>query len=637
MTLRLVSSGKSVSLGGEIARGGEGAIYPVTGQDNLVAKLYLKPPSPEKLRKLKAMSGAATEALFKVSAWPTDLIDETGKGIRGFVMPRITAGEEAHELYSARSRANAFPDADFKFIVHVAANVARAFATVHDAGHVIGDVNHAHLLVGRDGRVSLVDVDSIQVTVAGETFGCDVGQPLFTPPELQDGSFHGVTRTAGHDAFGLAVLLFHLLFMGRHPFAGVWQGSGEMPIERAIKEGRFAYSAEAATLGMKRQPGTLPLQTFGGAVGSLFESAFRDRPDERPTAASWLTALKTLSTDLRQCAGAVNHFYPRASADCPWCQVERTTGARLFGYRIASDPMLQTADIATLWRAIGAVAPPPPDPELPSSKPFKPPRGWPTPALGIARRVSAIVLAMVGVAGCNWNNGSGDAGLFLALLPVAGLVWPDIFGKRRRELDSALSKAKLHWKSLEERWKSEATVSAFRAKRAALDQQRNAYIDMPNERVRRLAQLEAGRLEFQKHRYLDRFRISRSQIPGIGPGRAATLASFGVETASDVDLNSVKTIPGFGPKLCGELLSWRERHELNFRFNSAEPVDAQEIARMDQELRAVREMYLKNLRDGRQTLTAFSYEVVAARARLLGPMETAWLALKRAEAERAAL
>jgi len=44
--------------------------------------------------------------------------------------------------------------------------------------------------------------------------------------------FRGLERSAGHDAFGLAVLLFHLLFMGRHPFAGR-SLAGEMTIQYA--------------------------------------------------------------------------------------------------------------------------------------------------------------------------------------------------------------------------------------------------------------------------------------------------------------------------------------------------------------------------------------------------------------------
>ena len=38
-----------------------------------------------------------------------------------------------------------------------------------------------------------------------------------------------------HDRFGLALVVFHLLFMGRHPFAGRYQHADDMPIEQAIE------------------------------------------------------------------------------------------------------------------------------------------------------------------------------------------------------------------------------------------------------------------------------------------------------------------------------------------------------------------------------------------------------------------
>ena len=130
-------------------------------------------------------------------------------------------------------------------MVRAATNLARAFGQIHAASHVIGDVNHGNALIGKDGTAVLIDCDSIQVRDRSRTFACDVGTPLFTPPELQGKTFRGLHRTENHDRFGLAVLIFHLLFQGRHPFAGVY-ADGEMPLERAIAESRFAYGAHAA-------------------------------------------------------------------------------------------------------------------------------------------------------------------------------------------------------------------------------------------------------------------------------------------------------------------------------------------------------------------------------------------------------
>ena len=47
-------------------------------------------------------------------------------------------------------------------------------------------------------------------------------------------------RTPEHDRFGLAVLVFQLLFMGRHPFAGR-HPERAIPVETAMREGLFAF------------------------------------------------------------------------------------------------------------------------------------------------------------------------------------------------------------------------------------------------------------------------------------------------------------------------------------------------------------------------------------------------------------
>src|ERR1700743_11208 len=164
LRLQRAKGGGIVALGSEIARGGEGVIYEVRGSP-LVAKVYLKEPDAEKVAKITAMTAVASEPLMKIAAWPIDLlVDDHGK-MRGFLMSRVGSRADAHELYSPKSRTHVFPQADFRFLVHVAANAARAFGTVHHAGHVIGDINHGHMLVGQDGRVVLIDVGSFQVSI----------------------------------------------------------------------------------------------------------------------------------------------------------------------------------------------------------------------------------------------------------------------------------------------------------------------------------------------------------------------------------------------------------------------------------------------------------------------------------------
>ena len=232
--------------------GGEGIIRAVARRPELLAKLYRHTPGPHDVDKLRALVRAATPDLLTVTAWPTDCLKDRKGALVGFVMQRITDARPLYELYSPRSRVQHFPYADFRFLLHAASNVARLFAAVEHAGFLMGDVNHGNILVRGNGTVVAVDCDSFQVG-DGSIYPCRVGTELFLPPELIGRDVGAVRRTPAHTAYGLAVLLFHLLFMGRHPFAGRFHGAGEMPIEKAIAASRFAYALETRRTQCRRR------------------------------------------------------------------------------------------------------------------------------------------------------------------------------------------------------------------------------------------------------------------------------------------------------------------------------------------------------------------------------------------------
>ena len=206
-----------IHVGNRLGAGGEGTVYEILNHPGLVAKIYKESLSLSRVEKLKVMPSMGTSSLLAMTAWPQGLIYEGGKPC-GLLMGRVTGYKDIHNLYSPRGRKIEFAKADFPFLVHAAANLARAFASIHESGTVIGDVNPGGVMVSpTDATVKLIDCDSFQVSSGTRKFLCDVGVPIFTPPELQEKPLKGVLRSANHDNFGLAVLLFHILFMGfRH-------------------------------------------------------------------------------------------------------------------------------------------------------------------------------------------------------------------------------------------------------------------------------------------------------------------------------------------------------------------------------------------------------------------------------------
>ena len=177
------SQRQAITLGEKIGVGGEGAVYHIQEQADLVAKIYHEIPSAEKAAKLIALTPLGSERLFKMSAWPVDVLRDRPDGnVIGFVMKKIGQAEEVHTLHSPKSRLKKFPEASWAFLLHVATNIARALATMHEHGFIVGDVNPKNILVTRQATVYLLDCDSFQFSSDGKTYRCEGGFPEYTPP-----------------------------------------------------------------------------------------------------------------------------------------------------------------------------------------------------------------------------------------------------------------------------------------------------------------------------------------------------------------------------------------------------------------------------------------------------------------------
>jgi DNA-binding helix-hairpin-helix protein with protein kinase domain len=650
--------GRPVSLGPELAKGGEGSILPVTDRPELVAKLYHEPVAPEKVAKLAAMARLATPRLLRLAAWPVGTLhDRPGGAVRGVLMPRVREGRELHLLYGPKTRRREFPDATLPFLVHAAANVARAFAVVHEHGHVIGDVNHGSVLVSKRATVTLVDCDSFQVRDGGHDYLCAVGVPTHTPPELQGRPFAGLARTPNHDAFGLAVLIFQLLFLGRHPFSGGFLGAGELALERAIGEFRFAYGTGAAVRQMRQPPGTPPLEAASPPVAALFERAFAPagaRPAGRPSAREWAGALEGLAGQLTTCARHGGHHYPRTLGACPWCAVEATTKLVLFNGAVTAPGAARPGvafDLATIWAAIAAVPDPGPPPPLVAA-----PAVAPSPAavargttLRRARRAERVKkgAAIVAIAGSSLALLAANAPIIavfgwlvalaaaVAFMVARAVVRPA--ARARAEAERTLRGARAHLDEVERRWREGAGNAAFLAQRRELESNRDAYRDLPALRQRRLQTLTANPRQHQLQRHLDRHRVAAASIKGVGPGRKATLQSYGIETAADVVEGAVLRVPGFGPALTASLLAWRREIEGRFVFDPRRGVTTADSAEIEREIAATRARLEGALRRGPAQLRETARQADAVRAALRPALEQARAAVARAEADLHAL
>ncbi|NBV87420.1 MAG: hypothetical protein EBS01_14415, partial [Verrucomicrobia bacterium] len=208
-------TGRAWELGPKIAAGGEGTVFRLQQAPEYCVKLYHSAPlPPEKHSKLKALAGLPKEVRSAV-ALPLSLAfsQKGAKQANGVILPFIQ-GHDIFELYNPQGRREHFQKADFSFLVAAARNLAITFKILHSHGVVMGDVNEQNIKVRHDATLCLIDCDSFQVEREGHRYPCNVGTPLWTPPELQGLALGGRERTPNHDGFGLAQLIFLLLFAG---------------------------------------------------------------------------------------------------------------------------------------------------------------------------------------------------------------------------------------------------------------------------------------------------------------------------------------------------------------------------------------------------------------------------------------
>ncbi len=632
MTRLHSGAGHPVELGKTLGRGGEGVVHDIAGRPGFVAKIYHQAVGADKALKLEGMARQAHPSLLEIAAWPVDVLRAHPTGpVHGFVMPKVSGYQEIHSLYGPAHRKRAFPQADWSFLIHAARNLASAFETIHARGHVIGDVNPGNVVVSAQALVKLIDCDSFQIDTGNRLFPCDVGVPQFTAPELQGRPFHGLRRAPDHDAFGLALLCFHLLFMGRHPFAGRYRGKGDMPIERAIKECRFAFGQHAAARSMEPPPHTLPLAALPRPVAHLFERAFAppSAAQSRPSAREWLLALEQLNGELRACRRSAAHKYPQRLPACPWCALEQASGTLFFilpAQTLAAGPTAGPTDfeLEPVWNRILALEPPPDEsPPAPVAAQLAPitPTPLPEPLRRVRRHnaIKAVVVAGIVLAAIvirprlSW--------LWLPLATVGWSLSRNSAARRERQRRRlALLAARRELTELRTAWQRHATAQPFAGKLQALRELRERHRTLGAEFRRSLRRLETGQRQLQLQAFLEGHFVDAARIAGLRATDRLALESYGIETAADVTPAAIQAVPGFGQRFGQQryaaLLAWRQALERQFRYDPGKGANPAAVANLRQHYAQQRQQIERELLAGPEELAKIKTDILKQRAQL---------------------
>lgn len=289
--------------------GGEGQVhritFPYTYRDFCVKIFHPQQRTEQRRQKIDAMvrdfPSELSGGTYRI-CWPKELLYEKNKFV-GFVMPlAFTESVQVYELCQIKSKLSSPWQEKFdrrkregiEKRLKLCVNIAIAIHKIHSFGsYTLVDMKPQNMLVTEDGKVSLIDLDSIQIA---RNFNVvhpgQVATPEYIPPEGNqlDPARNYIPNT--WDRFSMAVIFYEIIF-GLHPFAATSIGkySNSTTIYDKIQNGLFVHGGKSERyIKTPFPPGHDNFRRLPHPLRMLFLKAFEgggEHPELRPTAEEW--------------------------------------------------------------------------------------------------------------------------------------------------------------------------------------------------------------------------------------------------------------------------------------------------------------------------------------------------------------
>ncbi|MFN8182206.1 MAG: hypothetical protein U0X34_10190 [Bacteroidia bacterium] len=304
------------------AAGGEGSVHRVKstpGFPNHCAKIYHH-PKRNLLRKQKVEfmvqnKPSILSTTSYIICFPIEIIYDHKSNFVGFIMPLAFNGsEKLYELTTAKvaprlqlhwSKFERTSKSGIERRLKVCVNIAQAIHDIHITNkYTIVDLKPQNILITNEGKISITDVDSFQISRNGNVLHfSEVTTPEYAPPESNRLNPSKDLIPENWDRFSLAVSFYEILF-GIHPFTSTCDGQYESvtTIGEKIQKGLFVHGSKKIYLtvipSIHNNFFNLPT-----SIRNLFIKAFEDghtNPASRPSAEDWG---KTIYTELNRNIG----------------------------------------------------------------------------------------------------------------------------------------------------------------------------------------------------------------------------------------------------------------------------------------------------------------------------------------------
>ncbi|NVO03650.1 MAG: hypothetical protein HXX09_13220 [Bacteroidetes bacterium] len=261
-------------------------------------------------------------------AWPTDLLFDVNNNFAGFLLPYFDNSIELIKILSGKKlplkwdRFEIQHSDSYNSRLKVCYNISQAIAEIHSSGkYTIIDLKAENIMLKNNGFVSMIDLDSIQISNNNTVlFHAEVHTPDFSPPEFHKNLLNYKKDFVDEtwDRFSFGVLAYLLLFK-IHPFAGMThlKKSNIHTMDDFIINGLFAHGNQKSDLDLAKPHLNYDI-LLSDDLKNLFYKCFVEGhkdPRKRPSIVHWRDAfLKEISKNrFRKISGAINQPSPYIS------------------------------------------------------------------------------------------------------------------------------------------------------------------------------------------------------------------------------------------------------------------------------------------------------------------------------------
>ncbi|TAE70063.1 MAG: hypothetical protein EAZ85_12335 [Bacteroidetes bacterium] len=344
--------------------GGEGELYKIISPNSLnkycVKIYYSQYQTQQKYEKLRFMINhkpqQITDKTNYMICWVDDLVFRDDNFV-GFLMPLAFDNSiQLYELCTTKIKKNLKStwyqkfdrdlDPSIENRLKLCVNIAIAIHNIHNTQkYVLVDMKPQNILICPEGKVSIVDLDSIQISNGVQIIHHGhVATPEYTPIEGRRINPSNDFVPESWDRFSLAIIFYEIIF-GIHPFVATSIGKYKhiTTIEDAIKNELFVFGSNSEFLELPPPHNKFHLlpQNIKNYFIKALDKGYNN-PAGRPTAEDWgkmlfeELRLETEKTDVY--CPVCKHImsvpkYKHVRVNCPKCKtnIEIKNGS-LSGY-----------------------------------------------------------------------------------------------------------------------------------------------------------------------------------------------------------------------------------------------------------------------------------------------------------------